>query len=316
MLEVTNAEGQAIKVHFAENSFFAKAALYEKTRMQNKIRTDKGVDSITLRGLLWTLRNITHGRLVERDMFQERIQGGGELRMNEMLYPVLQGVDSNVLAKIYGSCDLEIGGSDQTFNMLMGRDVMRMNKQPEQSVMSLEILEGLDGKEKMSKSLDNYVGIADEPNDMYGKIMSLPDTLIGRYFLLATYTATVEVAEIEKNLASGGLHPKEAKMRLAREIVAIYHGDTSAHNAETVFTETFSQGKIPDDVLEFENKTGGTIIDVLLATKNVESKTEARRLVDAGAVTHLEKDEKITDATVVPEAGTYRVGKHRFFKIV
>ncbi len=296
-------------------SFLGKAKLFDDTRMQTKQLKRPVAVTVSFSNVLFTLRHLTHARLIERDMFQDRLKNGGELYMHEMLYPVLQGIDSFALANIYGSCALEIGGTDQTFNMLIGRDVMKMNKQPEQAVLSMDIIEGLDGKEKMSKSLDNYVGIADEPNDMYGKIMSIPDSIIAKYFLLATYTPSNEVVEIEKNIKEGLLHPKEAKMRLAREIVAIYHGDKLANDAEKAFSETFREGKIPEDVSEISNESKSNIIAVLVESKCVESKSEARRLVESGAVTFLEKDMKVRDVDFIPEEGTYRVGKHRFFRI-
>ncbi len=296
------------------NSFVGKAGLFESTRMQKTALGLSGIMSVSFTRILSTLRHITHARLIERDMFRDRIASGQELHMHEMLYPVLQGIDSSILASIYGSCDLEIGGTDQTFNMLMGRDVMKMNKQPEQSVMSMDILEGLDGKEKMSKSLDNYVSIADEPANMYGKIMSLPDALIPRYFLLTTYTPASEAEEIEKVLNDGKTNPRDIKMRLAREIVAIYHGEAIVRTAEEAWVSTFSERKIPENVIEISGDFP-TIIDAMMAAEAASSKTEARRLVEAGAVTHLESDTKITDVTVLPEAGTYRVGKMRFFRI-
>ena len=180
-------DGKTIKASFPGNSFLAKSIVHNETRMQKQFSSGKIWD-LTVRGLLWTLRGVTQGRLINRDMFQDRLKRGEELYMHEMLYPVLQGIDSFMIANIFGTCDLEVGGSDQTFNMLMGRDVMKMNKQNPQAVLSFEILEGLDGKEKMSKSLDNYVAITDEPENMYGKIMSLPDSLITKYFKLCTYT--------------------------------------------------------------------------------------------------------------------------------
>ncbi len=295
-------------------SFLGKAELFDDTRMQKTHLKKAGSLTVTLTNMLATLRHVTHARLIERDMFQERLKGGAELYMHEMLYPVIQGIDSSVLAQIYGSCDLEIGGTDQTFNMLMGRDVMRMNRQPEQAVMAMDILEGLDGKEKMSKSLDNYVGIADEPADMFGKIMSLPDALIPRWFLLATYTPESETIEIAKTLAASGTNPRDLKMRLGREVVAIYHGEQAARDAEQAFIDTFAKGKIPADVTEI---IGGlaTIVDAIMAAGAASSKTEARRLVENGAVTHMESDTKIADIAHRPEAGTYRVGKMRFFRI-
>lgn len=300
---------------FRADSFIGKAIIWMNTRMQKSVLKNNVIHTVSFSRVLATLRHITHARLIERDMFQERIKAGHELYMHEMLYPVIQGIDSSVLATIYGSCDLEIGGTDQTFNMLVGRDVMRMNKQPEQAVMSMDILEGLDGKEKMSKSLDNYVGITDEPSDMFGKIMSIPDTLIARYYTLATYESKDAVAEISKNLASGALHPKQAKMRLAHEIVSMHHGEIAAAAAENDFTETFSLGKAPKDVREISLLSTATLVDALIEAKCAASRGEARRLIEQGAVSNVETDEKLADPTMSVPAGTYRAGKHRFFKV-
>ena len=198
----------------------------------------------------------------------------------------------------------------------MGRDVMKMNNQEEQSVMIIELLEGIDGKEKMSKSLDNYIGITDESNDMYGKVMSIPDSLIVKYFSLATYTPLSEVEEIKNSLEDQTTNPKDLKMRLAREIVAIYHGDKLAGEAEQNFIDTFSKGKIPENVPEFSVDENANIIDAIMQSGCASSKTDARRLVENGAVTFLDEDEKITDFGHQVLKGTYRVGKHRFFKIV
>jgi len=296
------------------NSFIGKAALFEATRMQKTALGKANILTVSFTRVLSVLRHVTHARLVERDMFQERITAGEELRMHEMLYPVMQGIDSSILFQMYGACDLEIGGTDQTFNMLMGRDVMRMHKQPEQAVMSMDILVGLDGKEKMSKSLDNYVAITDEPSDMYGKIMSVPDSVIPHYFKLTTYAPLGEIADIEAGLADGSLHPKKVKMRLAREIVAIYHGDSAAVAAETAFESTFSEGRIPENVQELA--AAETLAETMTAAGVAESKTEARRLIEAGAVTHMESGAKMKDPIARPEKGTYRVGKMRFFKII
>ncbi|MEI6316582.1 MAG: tyrosine--tRNA ligase [bacterium] len=298
------------------NSFVAKATLFEGTRMQKNILQKKGIHTVSFSRVLSTLRHITHSRLIERDMFKDRIAKGEELYMHEMMYPVLQGIDSSLLANIYGTCDLEIGGTDQLFNMLMGRDVMKMNNQEQQSVMAIDLLEGLDGKEKMSKSLDNYIGVTDEPNDMYGKVMSVPDALIPRYFALASYTPLSEVEEIKNSLASTNVNPRDLKMRLAKEIVAIYHGEKAAADAEQNFVDTFSKGKIPENVSEVAFSLDENVVDVLIKSGCAVSKTEARRLVENGAVTFLDTDTKITDMTKILEKGTYRVGKIRFFKVV
>ena len=298
------------------SSFVGKAVIFEETRMQKTALKRPNIQTVSLSRVLSTLRHITHARLIERDMFQKRLNSNNELYMHEMLYPVLQGIDSSVIATIYGSCDLEIGGTDQHFNMLIGRDVMKLNKQPEQAVMSLDILEGLDGKEKMSKSLDNYVGITDEPNDMFGKIMSIPDVLIPRYFKLAAYTPIAEIAEIEKGLKSESLHPRDTKMRLAKEITAIYHGEKLAQSAQDSFVNTFSKGNIPEKVPEVVLAPEATAIDALISAECVPSRAEARRLIEAGGLTNLDTDTKVIHPNISLPRGVYRAGKHRFFKVV
>ena len=302
---------------FEGNSFVGKALLFSKTRMQETHLHSKEVIAISLSGVLATLRHITHSRLIARDMFQDRITKGTELYMHEMLYPVLQGIDSHVLARLYGSCDLEVGGTDQTFNMLVGRDVMKMNRQSEQAVLSFKLLEGLDGKEKMSKSLDNYVGITDEPNDMYGKIMSVPDASIGNYFELCTFTPMDEVAEIRKSVTGGKINPKDLKMSLAKQIVAIYHGDKKAAEAENNWVATFSNKEIPDEMEEVTAEKGETLVDVLVAKSILPSKSEWRRLVEQNAIHDLESDSTITDLNLKLEKNLkLKIGKKRFIQIV
>ncbi|MBA3551141.1 tyrosine--tRNA ligase, partial [Patescibacteria group bacterium] len=170
-IKITDSKDPQKFINIDANSFIGKAVLFENTRMQiNDLKLRKNIQVITLRTFISTLRNITHSQLIERDMFQDRLNTGTELYMHEMMYPILQGIDSVVIHEIYNGCDLEVGGTDQHFNMLMGRTIMRISKQSEQAVLSFKLLEGLDGKEKMSKSLNNYIGVTDEPNDMYGKV--------------------------------------------------------------------------------------------------------------------------------------------------
>jgi tyrosyl-tRNA synthetase len=299
------------------NSIVGKAVIFENTRMQKNALKKNQIINFTLRQFLATLRNITHSRLIDRDMFQDRLKSGGELYMQEMMYPVLQALDSVAIAQIYGSCDLEIGGTDQTFNMLMGRDVMKMNGLPEQAVMALEIIPGTDGKEKMSKSLDNYIAITDSANDMYGKVMSIPDNAIGTYFKLATYTPLAEVEEIEKELSKGKTNPKDLKMRLARQIVAEYHGEEAGKTAEANFTETFSKGGIPTDMPVIKTAEGAKLVDILLSEPGlIESKSEWRRLVEEGAVSDALTGERISSADALLEKSiTLKIGKRRFVKI-
>jgi tyrosyl-tRNA synthetase len=218
--------------------------------MQRTSLGKEGIISITLRTLLWTLQHITHARLIERDMFQERLKKGEELYMHEMLYPVLQGIDSYALSLLYGSCDLEIGGTDQTFNMLMGRDVMKINNGNPQSVLALELLVGTDGKEKMSKSVGNYIGITEKPEDIFGKVMSVPDSAISTYFLLATYSPKKEVGDLEKKIANGDENPRDIKLRLAKEITAIYHGEEELWQRIIAPLTAFKQSGIWREVSE------------------------------------------------------------------
>ena len=313
---VAEVEGKKFNIPIAPNSFVSKAVVYENTRMQKTFLSRETTHSVSLVNMLAVLRRISYAQLLERDMFQERIKNNEPLFMHEMLYPVMQGIDSDVLAQVYGSCDLEVGGTDQTFNMLMGRKVMEMTNKEEQAVLSFELLVGLDGKEKMSKSLDNYVGITDAPSDMFGKLMSIPDAAIKQYFELCTFTPSQDVKVILKNLESGKAHPKEVKMDLAQQIVEIYHGREAAILARESFVNTFSKKEIPTDIPETKTSKGALLVDILMKENIVTSKSEFRRLIDEGAV--RENGEiKISDPfVVVNEEMVLKIGKHRFIKIV
>jgi len=298
------------------NSFVGKAVLYENTRLQKTHLKNTSIQSVSLARILSVMRNITHSRLIARDMFQERIKKGEELYMHEVMYPILQGVDSAVLAQIYGSCDMEIGGTDQTFNMIIGRDVMKMSQLPEQAVMTMELLQGTDGNEKMSKSLDNYIAITESPQEMFGKTMSISDECITTYFRLATYTPTSEIEEIDKKLKADKVNPRDIKLRLAREIVSIYHGDSAAKSAEENFIETFSNKGVPNDIETIKVSRGSKIVEILISQGMVKSKTEWRRLVSEGAVKNIETGEGLTDAeSVLEEPVSLKIGKHRFIRI-
>ena len=297
------------------NSFVGKAIVFEETRMQKKLGM-KQVSVVTMRSLLWGLKHVTLAQLIERDMFQNRIAQGESLFMHEMLYPIFQGIDSDVLYQVYGACDLEVGGTDQTFNMLMGRRIMEVNNRPAQAVLSFELLVGLDGKEKMSKSLDNYVGITDLPADMFGKMMSVPDSAIESFMELCTFTPISEVEAIVKNMKSGKAHPKEVKMDLAQQIVEIYHGQQAAVVAREVFVNTFQKKEIPEDITEVEADKGSLLGDVLVAQELVASKSEFRRLIEEGAI-RKDGEEKIADPLcTLTETLTLKIGKHRFLRII
>lgn len=320
-------DGVKITTPIDPNTVVGKAIVFENTRKQISAQTSpirKQISVVTLTGFLWTLRHITHAQLIKRDMFQDRIAKGEDLYMHEMMYPVLQGIDSSIINILYGSCDMEIGGTDQTFNMLMGRQIQEINKTNNevsgvstdlQAVMTVDLLEGTDG-EKMSKSLDNYVSITDEPNNMYGKILSIPDNLIVQYFTLCTYAPLTEISNIARDLEHSAKNPKDIKMRLAREIVATYHGQDKALIAESAFANTFKHGEVPHDASEVTVIAGEKLLDILLREHVAPSKTEFRRLIREGAITIIETSEKISDPDfVVTKSINVRIGKRRFLKI-
>ena len=312
---INDTTGAERTVEFDGNSFVGKALIFDKTRMQTQV-LHKPARGVTFATILSVLRNITLAQLIERDMFQDRLKSGEPLFMHEMMYPVMQGIDSNVLHDIYGSCDLEVGGTDQTFNLLIGRKVMEMSKKNPQSVLSLELLVGLDGKEKMSKSLDNYIGITDKPADMFGKVMSTSDATLGSYFELCTFTPISEVQKIMKSLESGKLHPKEIKMNIAEQIVDIYHGREAASSARKAFVDTFQNKEIPSDITKLFGTKGALLSDVLVEAGIVASKSEFRRLVEEGAV-RKNGETKIEDPFyALSEAMILKIGKHRFVEIV
>lgn len=317
--DIFGEEGSMVKLpeplvgEVPSNTFIGKSILYENSRMQRTHLGKQGVVGITLSTFLWTLKKITHQNLIDRDMFQGRIQNGEELYMHEMMYPVLQGIDSFVLHQIYGSCDLEIGGTDQTFNMLLGREVMKFNSVEPQSVISMKLLRGTDGKEKMSKSLSNYISINDTASDIFGKVMSIPDDLMAEYFELCT-DMTKEEIEAVKSQINKKENLKSIKMDLASKIVEIYHGNLAASSAFSMFENVFSNGDFPEDAVVLEVGVGEKLIDILVANNMVESKSEARRLIEAGALSEY-PDKKILDTAVVVEEGEkkFRLGKKTFF---
>ncbi len=248
-------------------------------------------------------------QMLARETFRERLRRDAPFSIHEMLYPLLQGYDSVAI-----KADVEFGGIEQKFNLLVGRDIQRAYGQREQDIVMTPILVGTDGKEKMSKSLNNYVGILEGPAEMYGKTMSLPDELILPYFELCTDLKAGEISAMKTDLARK--NPKELKMRLAREIVALYHSKNAAREAEEEFERVFKAKKLPRDVPAFEIRGKTGILDLLVKTKLVPSKSEAKRLILQGGV-EINK-EKVTDwrKTVSPQAGmVVKTGKRKFAKI-
>jgi tyrosyl-tRNA synthetase len=243
-----------------------------------------------------------------RRNFKERFEKGEEVSLREFLYPIMQGYDSVAV-----KADIELGGFDQLFNLKAGRIIQRHYNCPEQDVLTVKMLEGTDGR-KMSTSWGNVINIVDDPNDMFGKVMSLRDDLIVKYFTLCTDLSMKEIAGIESSLSSG-TNPRDLKVKLAHEIVKIYHGENKANSAKENFEKTFSKGGIPDEVVEINANKEEKLIDIFLDKKIISSKSEFRRLVSEGAVTNMETELKITDPDSLVSDGTYKVGKRRFVKI-
>ena len=256
------------------------------------------------------MSKISVQRAMERDDFKKRMALDMEVSVLELMYPILQGYDS-VMVK----ADLEIGGTDQKFNLLMGRRVQRAYKMKEQNILTTRIIEGTDGVRKMSKSYDNYIALTEKPELMYGKIMSIPDDLIVKYFRALTDVPINEVEAMLKlsQTKSKKWDPRKAKGRLAYEIVKTYYNAKEALLAENKFIKIFAKGEVPDDILEYKLKNKETFVDVLINSKLVTSKSEARRAIEQGGVSI--DGEKITDINLVAKPGVLKKGKRHFIKI-
>ncbi len=247
------------------------------------------------------LSHYTATRLLERDDFSARIKEKKPLYMSELIYPILQGYDSVVL-----NADIELGGSDQKFNLLAGRDIQKDFGQPQQVVITMPLLEGTDGVKKMSKSYGNYIGINELPLEMFGKIMSISDELMRKYYILLTDQNLEEVKS---------LHPKEAKLRLACDIVSQYYSKKAAGEARLEFERVFANKEIPRDVPSYKIKHDkNTIIDILVDSKLVETKNQARRLIQQGGVT-LDGEKLEKESQIIDREGIVKVGKRSYLSL-
>jgi len=255
----------------------------------------------------------TVARMLERDDFSKRYTGGQPIAIHEFLYPLIQGHDSVVM-----KADVELGGTDQKFNLLMGRQLQEQAGQKPQCVLTMPILEGLDGVQKMSKSLNNYIGIEDAPKDMFGKIMSISDDLMWRYFELLSFRPMSEIEGFRKDMAAGK-NPRDIKFLLAEEIITRFHSEEEATAAREGFIAQFARNKIPDDIpeLDFDAPEGGYPIANLLKDAALCSSTsDAMRMIQQGAAKI--DGEKVADKTVRIQPGTsgvFQVGKRKFAKV-
>jgi tyrosyl-tRNA synthetase len=254
--------------------------------------------------------NFTVQQFLERDMYQKRLKEGKPISLHEFFYPLMQAYDSVVM-----DVDMEVGGNDQLFNMLAGRTLMQKLKKKNKIVMTFDILEGTDGR-KMSKSYDNYIGVSDKANDMFGKLMSIKDELIIKYFTLCTDVSTEEIKEMAEKIKTG-INPRDLKAKLAKEIVKIYHNEDKAQKAEEEFNKIFQNKGKPSDIETVSIEKDMEIIEVIAKFKLVSSNSEARRMIDQNAVSV--NDTKVKDYNFQLKKGEeylIQVGKRRFIKLI
>lgn len=273
------------------------------------------MDKLGAAGMLKLASRQTVARMMERDDFKKRYTSGQSIAIHEFMYPLVQGWDSVAL-----EADVELGGTDQKFNLLMGRELQKSEGQRPQTVLMMPLLEGLDGVQKMSKSLNNYIGITDSPTEMFGKIMSISDVLMWRYYELLSFKPMEEIAAYKTKIAEG-MNPRDVKIDLAKELIARFHDDESAEAAHQEFINRFQKGAMPDEI---EEKTVNTVDDsgeiaianLLKEAGLAASTSEAMRMIKQGAAKI--EGEKITDNKLRVASGTtavYQVGKRKFAKV-
>lgn len=281
----------------------------EKTKV---VFNSEWFSKMTAEDIIRLCAKYTLARILEREDFKKRYEKGIPISLHELIYPLFQAYDSVAL-----NADVELGGTDQLFNLLIGREIQREYNQEPQIVITLPLLEGLDGQQKMSKSLGNYVGIMEDPFEMYGKLMSLPDHLMWKYYELLTNVPLEEITAMKEGVEKGTLHPKEIKKKLAKIIVSQYHSEEAALEAEAKFEKIFSKRELPEDVETFEIPGGRIYLPKLLKELGItKSSSEAKRLLAQRAI-DINK-ETITSEEIELSRGEYilKIGKKRFLKFV
>lgn len=302
---------------FEETRENGKSYFEQASRILDKDKTkiiynSEWLSKLSLEELIKILGKFTVQRILERDDFTNRMRDQVEVSMHELLYPIMQGYDSYAI-----DADVELGGTDQKFNNLIGRDMQKRYGKDPQVVMLMPLLEGTDGSEKMSKSLNNYIGISEEPKDIFGKTMSIPDVLIYKYFTLATRLTPIELQEIKRELEDPVTNPRNLKRRLGFELVKLYYNEEVAKQSIEEFDRIFIKKEIPDDIPEIILKEKDTkLINLIVANKMADSNAAARRLIEQGGVSI--NGEKIDDFNFVlnySEEFVLKVGKRKFLKV-
>jgi tyrosyl-tRNA synthetase len=304
--QLTQVEVEANSQTYAEQAF--RILDPQKTTIRYNA---EWLSELSFEELIRLASNFTIQQFLTRDNFKLRWDKGDAIYLHETFYSIMQGYDAYML-----KADVQIGGTDQLFNiMTAARKIMtNLGAQPNIAII-LGILPGTDGVVKMSKSLGNHIPINTDAVDMYGKVMSVPDMAMGQFFRLVTRLTPPEIAAIEKGVKEGSIHPRDAKMRLAREIVGSFYGDEDARHAESVFVNTFQKGAVPDDIPQFNLKDKLSIVDLLVETGLAKSKTDARRLIEQKGVKFEGKT--IGDpSTLMETKGVLQIGKRHFLNLV
>jgi len=296
----------------AENALtYAEQAFRVLDKEKTKIRYNgEWLSKLTLVDLIRLGQNFTVQQFLARDNFSNRLDKGEPIFLHETFYALMQGYDAVAM-----ETDVQVGGSDQLFNIIVaGRKLQEALGQKPLVGIVTAILPGTDGVQRMSKSTGNIVPINTGANDMFGKLMSVPDSAMGTYMRLVTRWNPQEIDKIEKGVASGSVHPRDAKMGMASEITSIFYSDEEAKSARENFIKTFQQKEVPDEIPEFELKDGQTVVDVILAAKLAESKSKARQLIDQKGV-KLDGEVLERGDGVFPHPGVLQVGKRRFVRV-
>jgi tyrosyl-tRNA synthetase len=302
-LEETRHNGQ---------SYFEQATKILSTKHVSMQYNSDWLGKMNFTDVIRLASKYTIARMMERDDFNLRYKAGEPISVHEFLYPLAQAMDSVAI-----QADVELGGTDQKFNLLVGRDIQREFGLEPQVALMMPILAGTDGVEKMSKSLDNYIAVNDSARDIYGKTLSIPDSLIYQYFELATDVPKKELEEIKKFLENPKNNPRDIKRKLARSLVQLYYTKEAAHQAEDEFDRIFIEKSIPDNIEEFKCNDSMNILTLLTESKLVASKGEARRLIEQGGVTI--DNERVSDPlSLLPDKIEFivKIGKRRFLKVI
>lgn len=294
-------------------SYFEQASKILDREKTDIVYNSEWLGKMSFADVIKLASKYTVARMLERDDFTKRFKSGIPISMHEILYPLAQAMDSVAIKS-----DVELGGTDQKFNLLVGRDIQRENGVDPQVIITMPLLVGTDGVEKMSKSYDNYIGISDEPGQMYGKTLSIPDELIYTYYELAADVSNEELINIKNSLADKNINPRDTKRALARKLVAMYHSDENAKAAEMEFDNIFKNKGLPDEISEYKPETIEMgLLDLIVRVDFAESNGEARRLVQQGGVSI--DGEKFDDFKAIikfDKEKILKVGKRKFIKLL